>query len=768
MSALIPPKKYVIVDPLTPEQVEQIDEMFADLFNGLRASPVGGEAGTITVSGIDINKFLYITDVVGTVGGFAGGASGTLLRGAGTTALPTWSTFTIPDTFASGSIPHASSGNTLTALTVGASGKVIRSTGSLPAYSTFTIPDTYAQGDVIYASGTNTLAALVKSASATRYLSNTGATNNPAWAQVDLTNGVTGTLPVGSGGSGTATAFTAGSVIFAGASGVYTQDNANFFWDDSTNSLLLNGASGGNPLEIHSIFATGAAIYTHSDTAFRAPTLDFLKSKNTQASPTPVTSGGDLAFISFSGYDGAAYTLTAQVNIKATSNYSGATTLGSQFIFKTIGTDVTTLRERLRIGGGTDLEASIVVDNGSMYFLTDNVYDFGLVSNRPRTGYFGTSIFAPIVVGGAGTTSTLILRPTSGIGMTGADIVFGVGNNGATEVARILNAGYMLVPSGTQTQPSINFGTLTNGIYSPALNQLGLATNGTQAINISSNQNVTFTSSGYFGVSAYFGLFGRSLFHSSSDGLMEVNTNEGTGVAFTRFQFGGATSSYPAFAPSGAHISVVAADGTFVSNFGIGTTTFPSTGTCGLVFGDGTALASMASNTAGDYADDVGGTVERFVINEAGNVAQLTGLNIRKTADENATNATMQADDHLTVNLAASSMYQFEIWGFWTTAGATAGIQVQLDGTVGLSSFKADVAIIDYTTNVFAAYDRIAAFNTAVGAGLTGDNAFFIKGCIETTTAGTLFLEWAQNNLDVVNVTTLQENSYFILRKLNA
>lgn len=56
------------------------------------------------------------------------------------------------------------------------------------------IPTT-AQGDLLYASGVNTLAALAKNATATRYLSNTGASNNPAWAQVDLTNGVTGDLP---------------------------------------------------------------------------------------------------------------------------------------------------------------------------------------------------------------------------------------------------------------------------------------------------------------------------------------------------------------------------------------------------------------------------------------------------------------------------------------------------------------------------------------------------------------------------------------------
>lgn len=68
---------------------------------------------------------------------------------------------------------------------------------------------TYTQGDVLYASGSNALSKLAKSTSSTRYLSNTGTSNNPAWAQVDLSNGVTGTLAVGNGGSGRATAISA-------------------------------------------------------------------------------------------------------------------------------------------------------------------------------------------------------------------------------------------------------------------------------------------------------------------------------------------------------------------------------------------------------------------------------------------------------------------------------------------------------------------------------------------------------------------------------
>lgn len=88
------------------------------------------------------------------------------------------------------------------------------------------------QGDIIYASGANTLAKLAKSASATRYLSNTGTSNNPAWAQVDLTTGVTGILPSANGGFGVDTSGVTNGQLLIGK----TSDN-------SLNLATLTGTS---------------------------------------------------------------------------------------------------------------------------------------------------------------------------------------------------------------------------------------------------------------------------------------------------------------------------------------------------------------------------------------------------------------------------------------------------------------------------------------------------------------------------------------------
>ena len=74
----------------------------------------------------------------------------------------------------------------------------------------------------------------------------------------------------------------------------------------------------------------------------------------------------------------------------------------------------------------------------------------------------------------------------------------------------------------------------------------------------------------------------------------------------------------------------------FTSNkiLAIGTSSPPSTGTIGLIFGDGTALASLAANTAGLYADDIGGTVMVHVIDEAGNGGPIPALVSKSTTGD--------------------------------------------------------------------------------------------------------------------------------------
>jgi hypothetical protein len=110
--------------------------------------------------------------------------------------------------YTAGDTLYYATGTTLTKLAIGTAYQAfqVNAGATAPSWQPSATSVLTAQGDLLYASGANTLARLAKDTNATRYLSNTGTTNNPAWAQITLTNGVTGVLPVANGGTNASSA----------------------------------------------------------------------------------------------------------------------------------------------------------------------------------------------------------------------------------------------------------------------------------------------------------------------------------------------------------------------------------------------------------------------------------------------------------------------------------------------------------------------------------------------------------------------------------
>lgn len=156
--------------------------------------------------------------------------------------VPTTAGGTGLTSYTAGDITYYASGTALTKLAIGPAYQALQvnAGGTAPSWQPSATSVLTAQGDLLYASAANTLARLAKNTTATRYLANTGTTNNPQWDQVNLANGVTGTLPTGNGGTGL-TSFTTNGIVYASSTSALATGSALSF--DGTNFSTTGSAT---------------------------------------------------------------------------------------------------------------------------------------------------------------------------------------------------------------------------------------------------------------------------------------------------------------------------------------------------------------------------------------------------------------------------------------------------------------------------------------------------------------------------------------------
>lgn len=119
----------------------------------------------------------------------------------GTTALGVRSTGSGAFDMTIANTENLTAGRALT-VTLNDAARTLNLGGNLTIAGAASLPS-IAQGDLWFGSAAGTITALAKNTSAIRYLSNTGTSNNPAWAQVDLSTGVINTLALANITSGT-------------------------------------------------------------------------------------------------------------------------------------------------------------------------------------------------------------------------------------------------------------------------------------------------------------------------------------------------------------------------------------------------------------------------------------------------------------------------------------------------------------------------------------------------------------------------------------
>lgn len=348
----------------------------------------------------------------------------------------------------------------------------------VPATAGGTGQTSYAVGDLLYADTTTSLAKLADVATGNALISG-GVGVAPAWGKIGLTTHVTGTLPVANGGTGTATAFTAGSVVFADASGVYSQNNSNLFWDNTNNRL---GISQTPSTKLHIYDATDATIFVQSDGAVEtalyryssdasSPINRFRKYRGTRGSPSAVATNDSVASILYQAFTGTNIRTVGSIDSIIT-NYTSDTNVSGAITFSTRNT-TTNSAERARIhasggvsiGNTTDPGASNLSVSGNVVIATSGKgIDFSATSGTGTSELladYEEGTFTPTATNITGTNTyagtytkigdrvyfEIIITTTTTIGITGASstltLPFASGKDNTCAAAnRSTGAGY--------------------------------------------------------------------------------------------------------------------------------------------------------------------------------------------------------------------------------------------------------------------------------------------------------------------------------------
>ena len=184
-------------------------------------------AGQLLI-GNGVTGYTLNTLTAGTAIGVSSGAGSITINNTGVTSLTAGSGISLSGSTGSVTV-SATGGGTVTSVGLSTSLSGISVSGT-PVTTSGTLSLSGTLGVASGGTGANTLTGYVKGSGTSAF---TASATIPA-------SDISGTLGVSSGGTGTGTAFTAGSIVFAGASGVYSQNNSALYWDNTNKRLGIN------------------------------------------------------------------------------------------------------------------------------------------------------------------------------------------------------------------------------------------------------------------------------------------------------------------------------------------------------------------------------------------------------------------------------------------------------------------------------------------------------------------------------------------------
>lgn len=132
-----------------------------------------------------------------------------------------------------------------------------------------------------------------------------------------------------------------------------------------------------------------------------------------------------------------------------------------------------------------------------------------------------------------------------------------------------------------------------------------------------------------------------------------------------------------------------------------------------------------------------------------------------KPANQTVTNSTtLQPDDHLLWPVTANAVYALSLVLYFNS-GATPDFKLRFTGPSGYAITWSTIALnASAVTNLAG---PLTEATTAIYDGQGADAPIYIDGRVEVgATAGTLGIEWAQNNADA-SATTVLAGSYGLL-----